>query len=44
VYLQHILRFDEPFEIEIMNTRKIVCNRKDYVEGLLEAEAMQDER
>jgi hypothetical protein len=43
VYLQHILRFDGEFEIEIMNTRKIVHNRREYVEGLLEAEAMVDE-
>jgi hypothetical protein len=44
VYLQHILRFEEPFEIEIMNTGKIVYTSAEYVEGLLEAEAMQDER
>lgn len=43
VYLQHMIRFEGEFEIEIMNTGKIVHNREEYVEGLLEAEAMQDE-
>ena len=27
-----------------MNTGKIVCNPEEYVEGLLEAEEMEDER
>lgn len=44
VYLQHILRFEGEFEIQIMNTGKIVHNREEYVLGLLEAEALQDER
>ncbi len=43
VYLQHIIRFEGEFEIRIMNTGKIVHNPAEYVEGLLEAEAMQDE-
>jgi hypothetical protein len=43
VYLQHILRFDGEFEIEIMNTGKIVHNRAEYVTGLLEAEGVLDE-
>lgn len=43
VYLQHIIRFEGTFEIEIMNTGKIVHNPTEYVDGLLEAEAMQDE-
>lgn len=43
VYLQHIIRFEGTFEIQIMNTRKIVHNPTEYVDGLLEAEAMQDE-
>lgn len=44
VYLQHIMRFDGEFEIQIMNTGRIVRNREEYVEGLLEAEEMQDAR
>lgn len=44
VYLQHIMHFEGEFEIEIMNTGKIAHNPEEYVEGLLEAEAMQDER
>lgn len=44
VYLQHIMRFTGEFEIKIMNTGKIVRNPAEYVDGLLEAEAMQDER
>ena len=32
------------FKIQIMNTGKIVCNPKDYVDGLLEAEEKEDER
>lgn len=44
VYLQHILRFEGEFEIKIMNTEKIVHNPREYVEGLLEAEAVQNER
>ena len=32
------------FKIQIMNTGKIVCNPAEYVEGLLEAEEMEDER
>lgn len=44
VYLQHILRFEGNFEIQIMNTGRIVHNRKEYVEGLLEAEGLSDER
>lgn len=43
VYLQHILRFEGEFRIQIMNTGKIVHNPEEYVEGLLEAEAMQNE-
>ncbi|MCD7764757.1 MAG: DUF4869 domain-containing protein [Lachnospiraceae bacterium] len=44
VYLQHILRFDGDFNIMIMNTGKIVHNRKEYVNALLEAEGMANER
>lgn len=44
VYLQHILRFEGDFEIQIMNTGRIVHNQKEYVEGLLEAEGLLDER
>lgn len=44
VYLQHIIRFEGEFAIRIMNTGKIVHNPTEYVDGLLEAEAMQDER
>ena len=43
VYLQHILKFEGEFEIEIMNTGKIVHNHREYVLALLEAEEMQDE-
>ncbi|MCD8396657.1 MAG: DUF4869 domain-containing protein [Lachnospiraceae bacterium] len=43
VYLQHILRFEGEFKIMIMNTGKIVHNRKEYVRGLLEAERLQEE-
>lgn len=38
VYLQHILRFEGSFEIQIMNTGKIVHNTQEYVLALLEAE------
>lgn len=44
VYLQHIMRFEGEFEIQIMNTGKIAYNPEEYVEGLLEAEAIQDAR
>ncbi|MFR5600830.1 MAG: DUF4869 domain-containing protein [Lachnospiraceae bacterium] len=44
VYLQHIMRFEGEFEIQIMNTGKIAHNPEEYVEGLLEAEAIQDAR
>lgn len=44
VYLQHMIRFEGEFEIQIMNTMKIVHNPMEYVDGLLEAEALQDER
>ena len=44
VYLQHIMHFEGTFKIQIMNTGKIVCNSAEYVEGLLEAEEMEDER
>mgnify|MGYP004611791115 FL=1 len=44
VYLQHIMHFEGSFKIRIMNTGKIVCNPKEYVAGLLEAEEMEDER
>lgn len=43
VYLRHILRFEGEFEIQIMNTGRVVHNREEYVDGLLEAEALQDE-
>ncbi len=43
VYLQHILQFQGEFEIQIMNTGAIVHNPTEYVAGLLEAEAMQNE-
>lgn len=44
VYLQHIMRFEGDFEIQIMNTGKIVHNMKEYVKALLEAEEIEDER
>ena len=44
VYLQHIMHFEGTFKIQIMNTGKIVCNPAEYVDGLLEAEEMEDER
>lgn len=44
VYLQHIMRFEGEFEIQIMNTGKIVHNPAEYVEELLTAEEMADER
>lgn len=40
VYLQHILRFEGTFEIQIMNSGKIVHNPEEYVEELLEVEEM----
>ncbi len=43
VYLRHIMGFEGLFEIQIMNTGKIVRNRAEYVMGLLEAEEMMDE-
>ncbi len=43
VYLQHMIRFEGEFEIQIMNTGRIVRNRVEYVEGLLEAEAALNE-
>ena len=43
VYLQHMIRFEGEFEIRIMNTGKMVHNPGEYVDGLLEAEEMQDE-
>ena len=43
VYLQHILRFEGEFEIEIMNSGKIVHNPKEYVEALLVVEGLLDE-
>ena len=44
VYLQHIMHFEGTFEIQIMNTGRIVRNAAEFVEGLLEAEEMEDER
>ena len=44
VYLQYMIRFEGEFEIQIMNTGKIVHNRKEYVQGLIEAERLMDER
>ncbi len=43
VYLHHIFHLEGQFEIKIMNTGKIVHNQAEYVNGLLEAEALQDE-
>lgn len=43
VYLQHIMRFEGEFEIQIMNTGTIVHNRKEYVEELVKVERLQDE-
>ena len=43
VFLRHIMRFEGEFEIQIMNTGRIVHNRSEYVRGLLEAEGMRDE-
>lgn len=40
VYLEHIMQFEGVFTIEILNTKKIVHNPQEYVEGLLEAENM----
>ena len=37
------MHFKGNFEIEIMNTGKIVHNPREYVEELLEAEKMADE-
>lgn len=42
-FLRHIMRFEGEFEIQIMNTGRIVHNRSEYVRGLLEAEGMLDE-
>lgn len=39
-----IMYFEEPFKIQIMNTGKIVTNQAEYVEALLEAEEIEDER
>ena len=44
VYLQHIMGFYGSFEIQIMNTCKIVHDRAEYVTELLKAEEMIDER
>lgn len=44
VYLQHMIRFEGEFEIQIMNTGKIVHNPKEYVLELIEAERLADER
>lgn len=44
VYLQHIMRFEGEFKMQIMNTGKTVYNPQEYVEGLLEAEEIEDER
>ncbi len=44
VYLQYMIQFEGEFEIQIMNTGKIVHNRKEYVLGLIEAERLMDER
>ena len=38
-----MIRFEGEFEIQIMNTGKIVHNRKEYVLGLIEAERLMDE-
>ena len=43
VFLRNIMRFEGEFEIQIMNTGRIVHNRSEYVRGLLEAEGMLDE-
>lgn len=43
VYLQHILHFEEPFEIKIMNNGKIVHSSREYVTALLEVEGLLDE-
>lgn len=43
VYLQYMIHFEGEFEIQIMNTGKIVHNRKEYVLGLIEAERLMDE-
>lgn len=43
VYLQHIIHFEGEFRIQIMNTGKVVCNPKEYVDALLEAEEIEDE-
>ena len=43
VFLRHIMRFEGEFEIQSMNTGRIVHNRSEYVRGLLEAEGMLDE-
>ena len=43
VFLRHIMRFEGEFEIQIMNTGRIVHNRSEYVRGRLEAEGMLDE-
>ena len=38
------MHFEGTFKIQIMNTVKIVSNPEEYVDGLLEAEEMEDER
>lgn len=43
VYLQHVMHFEGEFEIQIMNTGKIVHDPKEYIEELVEAERIQDE-
>ena len=37
VYLQHIMRFKEPFKIEICNVHKVVSSFREYVHALYEA-------
>lgn len=43
VYLQNIMHFEGEFEMQIMNTGRIVHNPEEYVTGLLDAEAVQNE-
>lgn len=44
VYLGYMMEFDGEFEIQIMNTGKIVHNRKEYFDELFKIEELKDLR
>lgn len=44
VYLEHIMKFDGNFEIQIMNTGKVVHNFSEYLNELLDISIAYDER